>query len=233
METPRGLIIIPCFNEAGNIVPLLRDLSEAGIGLDVLVIDDCSTDNTFRLASALVPTVRLPVNLGIGGAVQTGIKYALRKDYAFCVQMDGDGQHPPRQLSKLVEEFARGEANLVVGSRFLEKSGFQSTFFRRVGISLIRITMRLLTGQWVTDPTSGYRLLDRRAIELMAREYPTDYPEPVSLVMARTQGLKVREVPITMQERRQGQSSITGIRVFAYMVRVTVHMMMARAKGLV
>ena len=182
------LIVIPCYNEEASLPSLLPELLSTvlpnGYQLEALIVNDCSKDNTSAVAKKYKATViDLPVNLGIGGAVQTGIRYALEQGYDIAIQLDGDGQHPPKELPKLINYHLETGANIVIGSRFLEKEGFQSSFARRLGIKYFHWVNRLMTGLQIYDSTSGFRLFDRKAIELAAFNYPDEYPEPESLVV--------------------------------------------------
>jgi glycosyltransferase involved in cell wall biosynthesis len=223
-QLPRMLVIVPCFNEAQSVASVVHAITELQETYDILVIDDGSTDDTHRIASALVPCVTLPHNLGIGGAVQTGIIYASRNDYDFCVQIDGDGQHPPDQIPLLLEAYHTEPANLIVGSRYLSTGTFHSTWTRRFGSLVISVTLQLLFGgQRYSDPTSGMRLMDRSAIAYFQREYPADFPEPISIAKAIRKHLTVREVPVQMKPRFTGDSSISGLKTLNYMFRVLSH----------
>lgn len=231
MNSARVLLIIPCFNEQESIVPLLAEISQFCPGHEVLVIDDGSLDDTFRVAQAKAPTISLVRNLGIGGAVQTGIKYAQRHNFDFCVQIDGDGQHPPSQVFKLLEAYAREPAAITIGSRFLNHDTFRSTWSRRIGGKTIAHALSyLFPGCKISDPTSGMRLMDRQAIAFFARHYPHDFPEPISLAWALRAGMRVRDVPVEMRAREYGQSSIAGLKPLAYMFRVLGYIVLARLK---
>lgn len=192
-------------------------------GYDYVVVNDGSTDATCALCVENgFNVLNLPQNLGIGGAVQTGHKYALRNGYDVDVQFDGDGQHDANCISALINEIEQG-ADLVIGSRFLTKEGgFKSTALRRVGIIWISKWIRLLTGQKASDPTSGFRASGKRAIALYARSYPTDYPEPESIVLAQRSGLEIRDTAVVMHERRGGTSSIGGLSSLYYMIKVSL-----------
>lgn len=218
---PRVLIIIPAYNEAENIVDTVQGVVDAGY--DYVVVNDGSKDNTLSVCRANdINVIDLPQNLGIGGAVQTGHKYARDMDYDVDIQLDGDGQHDPAYLGKLVAEIQNG-ADLVIGSRFLEQTeGFQSTFMRRVGITWLSFWIKLLTGKRITDPTSGFRACGRRATNLFAQSYPIDYPEPDSIAHALRLGMDVREVSVEMRERQGGVSSIGGFKSVYYMIKVTL-----------
>jgi glycosyltransferase involved in cell wall biosynthesis len=223
------LIIIPCFNEQTSLPKLIADLDKLQLpqkyNLGVCVINDCSTDDTRNVAKKLnVALIDLPVNLGIGGAVQSGLKYALLNNYDLAVQMDGDGQHPPAELQKMIACYEQTSANLVIGSRFIVKEGFQSSFLRRLGITYFHWLNKFFTGKSIYDSTSGFRLFDRKAIQLSARYYPDDYPEPESLVFFSKAGLTIKETPVIMAHRVGGQSSIRSFTSFYYCVKVTLAM---------
>ena len=220
-RTARVLIIVPAYNEARNLPGVLDALR--GRECDVCVVDDGSTDDTSEVArrhGALV--VRSPLNLGIGGAVQTGYLLALEQGYSAAVQLDGDGQHDPAFLDELLAPVLRGDADLVVGSRFLGEGGFRSTWVRRAGIAYLSFLLRLRCAVRVTDPTSGFRAAGRRAIELFARVYPPDYPEPESIVTASEAGLRLMEIAVVMRERQHGRSSIGALATLYYLVKVSL-----------
>lgn len=232
----RVLIVIPCFNEAASIGPLLNEIRSLGQGYATIVIDDGSQDETYRVAQELSPTIRLSRNLGIGGAVQTGIKYAYRNNFDYCVQVDGDGQHSPAEIIKLMQSQVLIGASIIIGSRYLQGSdgadNFQSTLPRRLGSKIIAWSInKLFHTTGITDPTSGMRLLDKRAIRLFAEHYPFDYPEPISLAWALKEGLEVHECPVRMRPRNTGQSSISGWKPLAYMLRVLGYITLAKLAG--
>lgn len=220
-KAPRALIIIPAYNEEESIEQTVRGVAKAGY--DYVVINDGSTDRTYEICIKNgFNVLNLPQNLGIGGAVQAGHKYAQAHGYEIDIQLDGDGQHDPTYLDALVSEIQNG-ADLAIGSRFLEKTdGFQSTLLRRVGITWLSIWLRILSHKHITDPTSGFRACGPRAIDLFCRSYPIDYPEPDSIATALRSGLKVKEIPVTMRERQGGSSSIGGLSSIYYMVKVTL-----------
>jgi glycosyltransferase involved in cell wall biosynthesis len=219
----RVLIIIPAYNEEEAIAGVIEEIRSLGRDYDIVVVDDGSTDRTFDVAAKTgVKILHLPVNLGIGAAVQTGFKYALRNNYDVAVQVDGDGQHPPSEVPKLIEAMEQSGADIVIGSRFLEKKGFQSTFSRRVGINYFRFLHRMLTRLDIADSTSGFRALNRRALEMAEDYYPDEYPEAESLVPFALHGLKVVEAPVAMRERRGGVSSIKKLHALYYMFKVTI-----------
>ncbi|MDB5157623.1 MAG: glycosyltransferase family 2 protein [Mucilaginibacter sp.] len=222
------LIIIPCYNEQASLPALLTDvggLQIAGYAITPLVVNDCSTDNTYAVAKQHgAKVLDLPINLGIGGAVQSGLLYAAQYHFDLAVQMDGDGQHPPKELIKLLACNEATGANLVIGSRFIENEGFQSSFTRRLGIGYFYWLTRALTGAHIFDSTSGFRLFDKKAIELAAVYYPDEYPEPESLIYFSKVGLQIRETPVIMAGRTGGQSSIRNFASLYYCIKVTIAM---------
>ncbi|MBS7225446.1 MAG: glycosyltransferase family 2 protein [Clostridiaceae bacterium] len=217
----RVLVIIPAYNEEEAILTTVSSVVEAGY--DYVVVNDGSTDKTLELCRANgVNVLDLPSNLGIGGAVQSGHKYAQRNGYDVDVQFDGDGQHDVAYIPDLLSSIDKGN-DVVVGSRFIEEpKGFQSTLMRRIGKTWLAFLIRLFVGLNVTDPTSGFRACGKKAIELYSAEYPTDYPEPESLVVATRSGLSVGEVPVVMRERQGGSSSIGLVSSVYYMIKVTL-----------
>lgn len=219
----KKLVIIPAFNEESNIAGTVEAITEKAPDFDYVVINDCSTDGTRRICEENgYNVVNLTSNLGIGGAVQTGYKFALEYGYDVAVQMDGDGQHDPAYLAEMEDALVRFGADMVIGSRFIDKQGFQSSPMRRFGIRYFTVLIKLLTGQKITDPTSGMRMIGKRALRLYASDYPKDYPEPESVVMALRSGMKVTEVPVVMRERQGGTSSIGPLKSIYYMIKVTL-----------
>lgn len=215
----RTIAIIPCYNEEKSITALLREFKELP-DITPLVIDDGSADKTHAAASTLAKCLKLPINLGIGGAVQTGILYAYREGFDYCVQVDGDGQHRPDEIQKLVSAQKQNAADLVIGSRFLGESEFLSTGIRRIGIEMLRKTIRIFYHTKIMDPTSGFRLMNRNAMACFIKNYPQDFPEPISIAQLLNSGLKVAEVSVKMRAREHGQSSIHGWKNLSYMLRV-------------
>jgi len=229
MTRPRVLLIIPCYNEASSIATLLEEISSCPQNYATIVIDDNSVDNTAAIADKFSPVVRLVRNLGIGGAMQTGFKYAFEHDFDFCVQIDGDGQHPPHEVAKLLMHYQQHHKSITIGSRYIDNDSFRSTWARRMGSKMIAGTLNFLFRHCqVSDPTSGMRLMDRQAIAFFAKRYPHDYPEPISLAWAFKQGLSVGETPVRMRAREHGQSSIFGMKSVAYMFRVLGYVLLAR-----
>ena len=233
----RVLIVVPALNEESGLPPLLTELRAVaerdGFSAEIVVIDDASTDRTAEVARHYgARVVSLCRNLGIGGAVQTGLRLALREGFDCAVQMDGDGQHPPGELGKLLTVIDTPAApDIVVGSRYLHGEGFQSTLPRRMGSGWLAWVLRLVTRQRATDPTSGYRVYGRRALKLFNWSYPHDYPEPEALVLAKVAGLRVVEVPVVMKERQGGASSISVLHAPYYMLKVTVAILLAYARS--
>jgi glycosyltransferase involved in cell wall biosynthesis len=228
----RVLVIVPAHNEARNLPAVLRAIRALPAGHDVCVVDDGSTDDTAKIAARAGATVlRNAVNLGIGGAVQAGYLWARERGYDAAVQIDGDGQHDPAYVAAALEPVAGGRADVVIGSRFLEDGGFRSTLARRIGIRYLSWFLRLRCGARVTDPTSGFRAASRRAIELFAGWYPSDYPEPEAIAFATRNGLRVLEVPVRMRDREHGESSINVFRTLYYLVKVSLALLLLPARG--
>jgi glycosyltransferase involved in cell wall biosynthesis len=233
----RCLAIVPAYNEQASVATVVRALREHAPEFDVVVVDDGSTDATSGLAERAGATVlRLPFNLGIGGAMQAGYRYALEKDYDFAVQVDGDGQHDAAQIERLAEVFrADHDVDFVYGSRFADASGYEAPWGRRVGIKIFAWLLSLIMRRRVTDPTSGFRLANTRAIALFARDYPHDYPEVEAILMTHFHRLKIAEVPVRMNVRTTGRSSITSLRSGYYMIKVLLAVLigLVRARPIV
>lgn len=216
------LLIIPAFNESENLPKLIASINKESYNYDVLIINDYSTDNTGEIAKELgVNVINLPCNLGIGGAVQTGYKYAYENGYDYAIQVDGDGQHDPSYLKLLHKKIKEGY-NFVIGSRFIEKRGFQSTFTRRVGIQFFYHLIKFLGKEKITDATSGFRIADKSVIKLFSQYYPSDYPEPETIMLLIKNNFKIVEIPVVMKERENGKSSINLIKSIYYMIKVTL-----------
>lgn len=234
----RVLIIIPAFNEQaalGTVLAEIKALSPADVGaeLDTVVVDDGSADRTSEVAAAGGARVlRLCRNLGIGGAVQSGLRLAYRERFDLAIQLDGDGQHPPSELKRLIEHASVASApDLLVGTRYRDKDNFRSTALRRLGSWWLRGILRVVTRLRLSDPTSGFRLYGPRALALFDDTYPYDFPEPESLAIARAAGLTVAETPVTMRERQGGTSSIAGFSTIYYMIKVTVAVMLTYSRA--
>jgi glycosyltransferase involved in cell wall biosynthesis len=219
----KTLIIIPAYNEELSIASVIKEVQGLKAGYDIVVVNDGSSDRTREEAKrAGARVLQLPINLGIGGAMQTGFRYAVRTDYDCAVQVDGDGQHPANEIPRLVSVIAAGGADVAIGSRFLEKKGFQSTFSRRLGIRYFQFLHQVLARVRVTDSTSGFRALGRRALAIVDGCYPDEFPESESIVLFALRGLKIREVPVVMRGRRGGESSIRRLISLYYMFKVTL-----------
>ena len=223
------LVLIPCYNEEENIVNTVERLKEQCPEVDFLVINDCSTDNSAALMQSRgYPFLDLPVNLGIGGGVQSGYLYATAHDYDITVQMDGDGQHDPQYLYDVIRPVAEGRLDMCIGSRFIKKEGFQTSFMRRVGIRFLSSLLHVLTGCKVLDVTSGYRACGKALTARFAQRYAQDYPEPEAILRAVCEGYKVGEVPVVMAERQGGKSSINALKSVYYMVKVSLSLVIYR-----
>jgi glycosyltransferase involved in cell wall biosynthesis len=219
----RRVAIVPALNEAHTVGRVIAEIRAFDPGLDIVVVDDGSVDGTASVATtAGARVLRLPFNIGIGGAVQTGFRFAFENDYDIAVRLDGDGQHDPAQLRAVLEPVLAGQADIAVGSRFASdhRGGYRSSRPRRLGIRLLAWVVSRIAGQRVTDTTSGFQALNRQAIELFARDYPHDYPEVEATVMVFRHRLRLLEVQVQMRERGGGQSSITALRSVYYMIKV-------------
>ncbi len=237
MSKKKILLIIPAYNEEECILKTYKKIEDFNkknkTNYDVIVINDGSKDKTESiLLENNIPHIQLIQNLGIGGAVQTGYKYAFENDYDIAIQYDGDGQHDISYVEKIIEPILKDEANLVIGSRFVEKDddNFKSTFARRIGINIISFFIKLFTGNKIYDPTSGFRAVDKNIIELFANNYPTEYPEPVSEVSILKKKFKIKEVLVKMHERQGGKSSIHAWKNAYYMINVTISMFVESIK---
>lgn len=226
------LLIIPAYNEEENILKTCNSIKEYNQKntqkLDYVVINDGSTDKTLEiLIENKLNHVNLVHNLGIGGAVQTGYKYAYANNYDIAIQFDGDGQHDVNYVSKICNPIIKGQADMTIGTRYLKKeeSSFQSTFMRRLGSNIISIFIKMFCGKKITDPTSGFRAVNRKIIKEFAKDYPTEYPEPESTVSLLVNGYQVQEVPVSMNERVGGVSSIRFWKPVDYMIKVVLAIM--------
>jgi glycosyltransferase involved in cell wall biosynthesis len=227
------LIIVPAYNEEDSISQTLENLlryRETGNFFDICVVNDGSKDNTSEIVKNYkdVILLELPHNLGIGGAVQTGYKFAYYHNYDIAVQFDADGQHNILDLNHIIEPLIQNEADMVVGSRFLLKTDYKGALARRVGIIYFSYIIKLLTGNKITDPTSGYRAINNNVLELFADDYPKDYPEPEVLIFRKRKKLRIKEVSVNMSPRQGGSSSITAIKSIYYMAKVTLSILMQK-----
>jgi hypothetical protein len=224
----RRMAIVPAFNEEGSIAAVVGELLAYDPGLRVVVVDDGSTDRTAEAARASgAKVISLPFNLGIGGAVQTGFRYAWEQGFDVAVRADGDGQHDPAELDAILRPVLADEADVAVGSRFIGGDGYRSSRSRRAGIRLLAWIVSALTRQRITDPTSGFQAANRLGIRLFAADYPHDYPEAEATVMVFKHRLRLQEVPVKMRARESGRSSITTVRSVYYMVKVVLAIFVA------
>ena len=228
-DTAKILVLIPCYNEEANIVEAVERLRRTCPQVDYLVINDCSTDRSVELLKAHgYPYLDLPVNLGIGGGIQCGYVYSHANGYDITVQMDGDGQHDPAYLENIVKPVAEGRLDMCIGSRFITKEGFQTSFMRRVGIHVLSAMIFLLCGKRVKDVTSGFRATNARMTAYFAKHYAADYPEPEAILAACLAGFRVGEAAVVMQERHGGVSSIDAVKGVYYMVKVSLSLVSDR-----
>ena len=219
----KKLIIIPAYNESENIEKTVTAIKKNAPDFDYVIINDCSTDQTRKICERNhYNIINLPINLGIGGAVQTGYRYGYEEGDDVAVQVDGDGQHDPQFLNTMVEYLNENNLDMVIGSRFINKEGFQSSGTRRIGIKYFTILIRVLTGTMITDPTSGLRMVNREIMKIFAYDYPKDYPEPESVVSILRKEKKVKELPVIMKAREGGVSSISPKKSIYYMIKVTL-----------
>lgn len=223
------LIIVPAYNEAESIENTIGQLQSKAARYDYLIINDGSTDETLNICEdKRYHYINLPINMGIGGAVQAGYVYAGKNDYDIAVQMDGDGQHDAAYLDAMLEPLIKGEADITIGSRFLKKEGYQSSRSRRIGIGFLSFLIRITTGKKIMDVTSGYRAVNRQFIKIYAKDYPMDYPEPEAIVMAIMYRGRVKEIPVQMKAREGGSTSITFKKSIYYMIKVTLAILVCR-----
>lgn len=223
------LVIIPCYNEAENIAKVVRRLRETCPAADYVVVNDCSTDKSVQVLKAEgCNYLDLPVNLGIGGGVQCGYRYAVEHGYDVTVQMDGDGQHDPAYLQAVIAPVLAGHLDMCIGSRFITKEGFQTSFMRRVGIRFLSGMIYLLSGHKVLDVTSGFRAVNTRLAQYFSAHYAIDYPEPEAILASSLVGFRVKEAPVIMHERQGGASSIFGFKSAYYMVKVSLALIIDR-----
>ena len=222
------IAIVPAYNEEESVPRVIAEIREFDPSFDVVVVDDGSVDGTASAAErAGAHVVRLPFNLGIGSAVQTGFRYAHENGFKLAVRVDGDGQHDPAELGAILEPVLADETDIAVGSRFIGGDGYRSSRSRRIGIRLLAWIVSALTRQKITDPTSGFQAANRLGIRLFAADYPHDYPEAEATVMVFKHRLRMTEVPVAMRARESGQSSITAVRSVYYMVKVVLAIFVA------
>lgn len=218
----KTLVVVPAYNEERSIHTVIKNIKTQEPNIDVVVINDGSTDNTYleaKKAGALV--INLPQNLGIGGAVQTGYIYAKNNNYDIVIQIDGDGQHNPKDIGKLTYLLQQDQADMVIGSRFIENTNYKASVMRKIGINFFSKLVSILCKEKYYDTTSGYRAVNKKCIKLFSCYYPKDYPEVEAIVFAKKRGIRIKEVSVSMDERIQGKSSITPLKAAYYMFKVT------------
>ena len=226
----RCLVIVPAYNESGSIAAVVNGLHDHLPGADVLVIDDGSVDRTHEHVPPCASVIRLPFNLGIGGAMQTGYRYAQRYGYDVTVQVDGDGQHPPAEVGRLIEYLLNNDLDLVVGSRFKETIQYRQSLSRMFGIHFLRLWIHLLTGRRFSDCTSGFRAAGRKVIDCYSHWYPTDYPEPEVLVLLTNEKMRIEEMQVHMEQRNTGQTSIPFAHGIFYVIKVGVAVLLDKMR---
>ena len=219
--------IVPAYNEEKAITAVVNDIlqtaKEQNLLITVIVVNDCSVDTTSEIISKLnCVALNLPVNLGIGGAVQTGFKYAFENGFDYVIQIDGDGQHPASEIAKLLNSAKENNLDVVIGSRFMSKEGFQSSAIRRFGINYFKWLNRFLVGITINDSTSGFRLINKKVLEIVSEYYPDEYPEPEAIILYSLNKFKIGEVSVNMKERQGGVSSIGAVSSVYYMFKVSL-----------
>lgn len=225
----RTIIIIPSYNEQNTLIELIESINRLNYSIDYLIVNDCSTDDTVNtLKKAGADYISAPVNLGIGGAVQLGYKYAYENDYDIAIQVDGDGQHDVSYVISMIECINKNEADIVIGSRFISCEGFQSSSTRRIGIKILSTLIYIVCRCKINDVTSGFRAINRNYIRIFSHDYPDDYPEPEVIVSASLNGAVIKEIPVIMRERTVGKSSISVKKSFYYMIKVSIAIIMCR-----
>jgi glycosyltransferase involved in cell wall biosynthesis len=218
----KTLVLVPAYNEEKNISSVIEGIREHLSEADICVVNDGSTDGTREILERTrgITAIHLPFNMGIGGGIWSGFHYFLQEGYDFLVRIDGDGQHPSSEARKLLQTLIDNRADLVIGSRFIKKEGFQSSALRRGGIKLLGVLTRFILKQNITDNTSGFRAYSRRAVSTLVEDYPFDFPEPIEVYLLARRGCRILEVPSTMNERRAGISSISSIQSYYYLIKV-------------
>lgn len=230
-EYLKAIVIIPAYNESGNIEKTVNDIMNNTESFDYIIVNDCSTDDTLEVCRKNhFSYLNLPINLGIGGAVQAGYRYAYYHGYDYAVQFDGDGQHDAKYLEDMLTMMREKDLDMLIGSRFIDREGFQSSGIRRVGIKYFTHLIKVLTRKKITDPTSGMRMINRKLLKEFTFSYPKDYPEPESTVSIISKGYSVSEMPVIMRERGEGVSSISMGKSVYYMIKVSLAIIFARIK---
>ena len=225
----KTLVIIPCYNEEENIVKVVNRLKTVAPQVDYLIVNDCSTDKSESICKQNgFNFISLPINLGIGGGVQSGYQYACEQGYDITVQMDGDGQHDPKYLADVISPVMDGTLDMCIGSRFIKKEGFQTSFMRRFGINFLSTLIKMLSGKKINDVTSGFRACNKDLTAYYSKNYAQDYPEPEAIIASVLTGFNVGEVAVEMQERMGGVSSISPLKSIYYMVKVSISLVVFR-----
>lgn len=227
----KTLVIVPAYNEEKSIKDVVENIYEKNSNCDVLVVNDGSKDATLEKAlETRAKVLDLPCNLGIGGAVQTGYIYAYKNDYDIAIQIDGDGQHKPEYINEMIKILDEEDYDMVIGSRFCYKTQYNQTFFRMLGIRITSEIIKMLTGFRIYDTTSGYRAVNKPIIEIFARKYPYDYPEPDTNMQLIIKGKKIKEIPVKMERRTSGISSISKLKGISYMLKVSLSLFLLKLK---
>lgn len=227
----KTLVIIPAYNEEESIRKVIEEIKANNSNVDIVVINDGSKDNTVKEASKTTATViDLPHNLGIGGAVQTGYLYAYKNDYDYAVQIDGDGQHDSKYIQDMLEIMEKEKVDMIIGSRFVEKTGYEQTFMRALGNKILVFLIKLFTGKKIFDTTSGYRMVNRKIITMFANSYPYDYPEPDTNMQLLLKGCNIKEIPVEMRKRETGKSFASPLKSVQYMVKVSLALCIAKLR---
>ena len=223
MTQCKKVVIIPAYNEGRNIINVVNDMKSFRPDFDIVVIDDGSTDDTQKVAEDChIPVISLPFNLGIGGAMQTGFKYAKENGYDIAIQVDGDGQHMPQEIPKLLKYLQNDQNDVVIGSRYLEDNDYKTPLFRKLGILLFSFVNSQIAKKRFTDNTSGFRAYNSKAIHFLALNYPSDYPEVEAVAVLAMNRFRIKEVPVLMRPRQFGVSSINAISAIYYMIKVSL-----------
>ncbi|RMD93250.1 MAG: glycosyltransferase family 2 protein [Calditrichaeota bacterium] len=233
MKKPKGIIIIPAYNEEQNISSLIPEIKQYAPDLDIVVINDHSSDRTSQIARKLgVMVIDLPCNLGYGGAVQTGFKYAVKSGYDYCIQLDGDGQHDPKSIEDLRKEIENNGADVILGSRFLGSALYKIPALRKIGMALFGKIIKLSTGMQITDPTSGYQALSQKAMRFFANDnYPIDYPDADTLIILNYAGFKIKEIPVIMRQRNFGESMHNNLKAVYYLIKMFLSLLVVFLRG--
>ena len=227
------LIIVPAYNEEEAIEKTVKKIRDSKFNCDILIVNDGSTDHTLTKAQNTDAIVLdLPYNLGIGGAVQTGYRYALKNEYDIAIQVDGDGQHNPKYIAQMCELIENNKCDMVIGSRFINKTNYKQTFFRMLGIKITSGIIKCITKQRIYDTTSGFRAVNKQIIEYFASDYPYDYPEPVTNMQMILKKMKIKEIPVEMNKRETGVSSISPMKSISYMLKVTLSLIITGIRRL-